>query len=188
MQAANLECFHYAFTGNCFNRKECTRSHPAVQLKLKKKLKFDVKNDFVPDKNAIKQIVVQAPKLQVCSCCKGNPYGCKASEMCLFFGKCVCISQKEMEEQIVNSVNKKPQVKTNCDCCKGNPDNCQTVLCKQLGMCQCQMRAEMEAEPDPLDDGEVFVAEYADCTCCCGYIYDCENPFCQQTNVCGCTL
>ena len=152
---------------------------------MKKKLQFDKKNDFVPDKTVVEKIVASSPQFIVCRCCKGRPYDCQGSEFCSLYGKCVCISQGEMEEMI--QADGGMEVEGLCSCCFNDFFNCPAILCKQLGMCQCQMREELERrQTGEADDNEGFVVEYSDCSCCRGFVYSCGNQICVLQGACFC--
>lgn len=181
----NRLCLHFVYTGNCINRSECIRNHPDLKMKTKKKLQFDKKKDFVPDKTVIQQIASTVPQFVICACCKGRPFGCKGTQFCLEFGKCICIGHAEMEAvfKLEGGINEEF-----CKCCMNDFFNCPAMLCKQLGMCQCQMREEMEPKLGGNEEEEIYAPEYSDCSCCHGYIYSCGNPMCSQTGACFCLL
>lgn len=201
-QNAQADCLNFVFTGNCIEPRTCGRRHPDLKLQTKKKLVFSTQKEFVPDQSIFSTlgqtpvpIYTQAPPLlreiqqpPVCDCCKGFPMSCKTTEICVKMGKCFCAAQEALE--VLIKQQEAPSKET-CSCCKGDIYNCAEVLCQQLGMCQCQMRRDIE-EGGPDDEdyadmaGEYFLPEYSDCQCCGGYVLTCGGPECY--NGCFCLL
>ena len=188
MQVGNKqnECYHFLYTGNCLNQHECKKLHPDI-LKVKKKLKFNKKQEFIPDEKFVSKIIEKTPTVNpVCGCCGGRPYGCRRTQSCIEIGQCCCTSVDLMEETMKEQEMNR---NTGCECCHNDQYNCKNLMCRQLGMCQCLMREVMEGNVivnDP--DDAPFAQEYADCSCCKGFIYSCENADCQMLTHCFCLL
>ncbi len=68
-----------------------------------------------------------------------------------------------------------------CTCCHGYVYKCKGKMCYNLGVCQCMVRTEMEAEAQ-----EHFIPECKDCPCCRGYVYTCLGSQCQDKKSCIC--
>ena len=68
-----------------------------------------------------------------------------------------------------------------CTCCHGFIYKCKGKMCYNLGVCQCMVRNEMEAEAQ-----EHFIPECKDCPCCRGYVYTCLGSQCQGRKSCIC--
>jgi hypothetical protein len=189
------QCLNHLYMGNCLEPKNCKKSHFDFKPQTKKKLQYNVKQEFVPNNSiftTIQSSHVPQPKLlnepRVCDCCKGFPMVCKVTEICSSLGRCFCIAQSQVEEMI----NIEGPKETDCQCCKGQIYSCQGIMCQQLGMCQCQMHKDIEGiqggnDFDDLDnDAEYFLPEYSDCPCCGGYVLSCGGLECF--NGCFCLL
>ena len=90
-------------------------------------------------------------------------------------------------DQIIDDLDEgKPKEDTfeermkSCTCCRGFIYKCKGKMCYNLGVCQCQVRTEMEAVAE-----EHFIPECKDCACCRGYVYTCMGVQCHQ-NKKGC--
>ena len=120
-----------------------------------------------------------------CTCCNGSPINCPncaamssdPDEIVI----CSCFLQLEAENNIIQNQNSFNPEFGDCECCHGYIDNCKGDVCKDLGICQCVMRKEME------DDEIDYIVECKDCKCCKGKVYECPQKLynCSRGN-CGC--
>ena len=176
MQVSKKECIFYIMTGNCLESENCTLNHPKLRLTKKSKLKFKNKS-FKPKREK---------KRYDCLCCKDNPYKCRKTPICNQFGRCICISQKDID-QIINSDRYSIEEENDvCQCCLGNFFTCENSLCSNLGMCQCQMRKDIENNYDEPEDNEknYFIQESAGCSCCKGFVFNCQGKKCKNNCYC----
>jgi hypothetical protein len=175
--SSTKKCLFYIINGNCLESDTCPLEHPKISLKGKSKLRYNKNNSYQP-----KKIKIEIKQYK-CTCCKDNPYKCIGNSICMQFGRCLCVSQQDLDNMLYNDFDE--DMEESCNCCFGNFFTCQTELCSKLGMCQCQLRKDMENHyEDPEDEKNYYIQESADCKCCNGYVFNCGGKNCKNNCFC----
>ena len=87
----------------------------------------------------------------------------------------------DLEDEEESNPERFVEAMKDCTCCHGYVNKCKSLMCRNLGQCQCMVHSEMESEAV-----EHFIPECADCTCCHGKVYTCMGQKCKENKVCIC--